>query len=200
MAEIAVPNYNDMVCEGPWLDTPAQVNRSAWTGRRKVVALPGAELWYGKVTLGPFATENEERAWRVFLFALRGMENWFKFHLPCATHVGNMPTVGAGSNIGYTLPLVGMTASTLILSAGQYLTVPLPSGRFRAVMLTSALQTNASGNATANFVPALTEAPTAAAAVETKNPYIPMSSKEARLGLSGTDGATGTSFDVEEAR
>lgn len=200
MAEIAVPDVTNITLDALELLAPAQINRSAWTGGRKVVGLPGAEVWSGKVTVGPIATEDEERPWRAFQFGLRGPQNWFKMLLPCQAHSGNRPTVASGASNGYTLPLTGMTASTTILPAGSHMTVPLPSGRIRTVVLTAALVANGSGAGTATFEPALTEVPTLAATVETKNPYIAFSAVDPAQGFAFSNGVSSASFDVEEMR
>ena len=201
MTLIALPNTDDIVLNGtPRLSAPAQVNRSKWTGARKVIGMPGAETWTASVTIGPIATEEDERPWRAFLFALGGPENSFRWYLPCNRHLGGKPTVDTGASNGYTLPLTGMAASTTILRAGQWMTVPLPSGKYRAVCLIADLATDSSGKATASFRPALTETPTLGATVETGDPFIDFAPTGMVMGLDGEDGVSGTSFDVEEAR
>lgn len=199
MAEITIPDSDELLQDGLFLSSPTQVNRSLWTGRRKVMGLAGAETWRGSVTLDTIATENDERDWRAFLFGLKGPQNWFRWLLPCNQHIGPKPTVAAGAGNGYTLPLEGMQSDARILKAGQYMTVPLPSGHARAVCLLQDLRTDASGNATATFEPALNETPTLGATVETTDPYIPMSPVEGSMGLALSNGVSGTSFDVEEA-
>ena len=200
MSEITVPSYDDLILTGLTLSAPAQVNRSKWTGKRKVIGMPGIELWKGQVTIDTQATEENERPWRAFLFALKGPVNWFKWMLPCATHAGSKPTVASGASNGYALPLTVLTPSTTILKAGQFMTVPLPSGAYRAVCLTDDLVASGTGTATANFVPALGEIPATGATVETKDPFIPFALVQSDQGFSFGDGLTGASFDVEEAR
>ena len=200
MSQITVPNYDDMILTGLSLSAPAQVNRSKWTGARKVVGMPGIELWNGQITIDTQATEEAERPWRAFLFALRGPVNWFKWMLPCATHAGSKPTVASGASNGYALPLAGLSPSTTILKAGPFMTVPLPSGAYRTVCLTDDLVSNGSGTATASFVPALGEIPATGATVETKDPFIAFSLVQSDQGFSYGDGLAGTSFDVEENR
>lgn len=200
MTLITVPSYDDIDLSGPRLNSPAQVNRSIWTGGRKVIGMPGAESWTGQVTIGPFATEEEERPWRAFLFALEGPSNSFRWYLPCNRHIGGRPTVDTGAGNAYTLPLTGMAASTTILRAGQWMTVPLPSGKYRAVCLTADLITDSSGEATASFKPALSETPTLGATVETGAPFIDFAPTATIMGLDQQDGVSGVSFDVEEAR
>lgn len=200
MSEVAVPDYDDLILSGLDLSAPAQVNRSVWTGSRKVVGLPGAEVWRGKAAIDGQATEEAERPWRAFLWSLGGPENWFRWPLPCNQHIGPKPLVHAASEDGYTLPLDGMQPSTTILFAGQFMTVPLPSGRYRAVCLTEDLVTNGSGQATATFRPALTEVPADNAEVETARPFVPMSPVSPTQGFAMDSGVSAASFDVEEAR
>jgi hypothetical protein len=199
MAEITVPDPDELLLSWPKLRTPTQVNRSSWTGRRKVIGLPGTELWTGAFAIGDIATEEEEQPWRAFLFGLGGPANWFRWPLPCNEHAGAKPTVDTGAGNAYSLPLTGMQVSTLIAKAGQYMTIPLPSGHKRAVCLMADLLTDSSGDATAQFRPALNEVPVAGVTVETKYPYIPMSPVEDELGLSGAEGVSGAEFEVEEA-
>lgn len=199
MAEIPVPVADWLDFDRLDLSTPSQVNRSTWTGRRKVVGLSGAETWQGKVSLSGIATEEEERQWRAFLFNLAGPENHFRWPLPCNSHIGPRPQVDTGATDGYTLPLTGGQPNARILRAGQFMTVPLPSGHSRTVCLTADLRFDASGDALAQFRPALNEAPTAGVTVETTDPFIPMAPTAPVIGLSLDNGVSGTSFDVEEA-
>lgn len=199
MTEITVPFPAELLLDQLDLSSPSQVNRSTWTGRRKVVGLSGAETWTGRVSLGLIATEEEERQWRAFLFALGGPANSFRWVLPCASHIGPKPTVASGAGNGYTLPLEGMQPNARILKAGQYMTVPLPSGHSRTVCLTADLRADGSGAATAQFRPALNETPTLGVTVETTDPYIPMSPVGSVIGLATIDGISSTAFEVEEA-
>jgi hypothetical protein len=199
MSEITVPDAEALILHRLTLNAPAQVNRSRWTGRRKVVGLAGCETWRGRATIDVLATEAEERPWRAFLFDLQGPVNWFRWPLPCNRHIGPKPTVAAGAGSGYTLPLTGMQPSTRILARGQFMTVPLPSGHYRAVCLSADLVSDGSGNATATFKPALNEVPTLGATIETGSPFVPMSPVETELGLDSDNGVSGASFDVEEA-
>lgn len=200
MSEITVPDAEALLLDGLFLSQPAQVNRSVWTGTRKVIGMPGVELWRGRATIDILATEEEEQPWRAFLFGLDGPVNWFRWPLPCHSHIGPKPTVAGGATDGYTLPLVGMQPNARILRAGQFMAVPLPSGHWRAVCLTADLRVNADGEATASFRPALGEAPTAGATVETTDPFIPMALVQSEQGFAQSDGVSGASFDVEEAR
>ena len=73
MSEIAVPDYDDLLLDELDLASPAQVNRSQWTGTRKVVGMPGVELWTGKATIADLATEEAERPWRARQVANDGL-------------------------------------------------------------------------------------------------------------------------------
>jgi len=202
MSVIALPETwrRHMRLSGPLLYVPSQVNRSRWTGRRKVVGLPGAETWRGTVQIGPLVTEAEERVWRKFLLGLRGQQNVFHWPLPRNPHIGAKPVVASGAVPGYTLPLQGMQPNARIVRAGQYMTIPLPSGHYRTVCLMDDLVSNASGQATATFEPAITELPALAAVVETVNPFIPMSvASDEPLGFVHDDAIGIVSFEVEEA-
>ncbi len=199
-SEITIPLPDDLLLTNLALIAPAQVNRSEWTGRRKVIGGPGREYWRGTMAIEGIATEEEERQWRAFLFALDGPVNWLRWPLPCNRHIGPKPTVDSGASNGYTLPLTGMQPGTIILRAGQFMTVPLPSGHARAVCLTADLVTDASGEATAQFRPALGETPTLGATVETADPFIPMSLTASDVGLALADGVSSASFEVEEAK
>jgi hypothetical protein len=200
VTEIVVPDYEAMIITGLTPNFPSQVNRSVWTGKRKVVGLPGGENWTGSLIVPDIATEIEERKWRAFLIALRGPQNWFRWYLPCNRHYGPKPRVNAATADGYSLPLDGMAASTRILSAGQFMTVPLPSGHNRLVCLAEDLVTNGSGQATAVFGPALGEVPANNAEVETGKPWIPLALTRPDVGLAYADAIAGLEFDVEEAK
>lgn len=200
MAEIEVPDPDGLLLDGLTLASPAQVNRSQWTGTRKVVGMPGVELWRGRATIDTLSTEDEERPWRAFLFGLRGPVNWFRWPLPCNRHIGPKPEVDSGATDGYTLPLTGMQPNARILPAGAFMTVPLPSGHSRAVTLVEELRADGSGDATATFEPALGEVPTLGAEVETTDPFIPMALVDPEQGFALSEGVSGAAFEVEEAR
>lgn len=199
MTQITVPDYSAIILKDIAVDVPAIANRSIITSYRQVVGQPGAERWYVSADIDPLVTEQEERAWRAFLFGLGGIRNYFHFRVACQTHSGSRPTVGAGAADGYTLPLTGMTPNTTILQAGQYMTVPLPSGHKRLIALLADLVTNGSGAATATFNVALNEVPAFGATVETLEPYVPVSSTDRRNGIGYDNSVATISLSLEEA-
>ena len=199
MALVTVPNASGLILLGLTPIVPQQVNRSEWTSRTQVVGMPGAETWAIRAALAPMASEADERPWRAFLFSLRGRQNHFHYPLACQQHVGGKPLVNAASSSGYSLPLDGMTPSVTILPAGSFLTVPLPSGHRRTVMLEADLVTNGAGQATAQFNFALGEVPADNAEVESLNPYIPVRSADGGIGLTYDNAVSGAALNLEES-
>lgn len=200
MSEITVPDQDLIIGKNWELDQPAQVNRSQWTRRRKVVALPGASLWTCTARIRIRPTEVTKRAWRAFLTALRGPANWFKLQAACNQRTGSNPTVASGAAIGWTLPLTGLPVSQTVLVAGQFMTVPLPSGFKALVCLSADLVSNGSGNATAAFNPALNEVATNGTTVETIDPYCMVALVKSQNGWSDENGLQSMAIKVEEAK
>lgn len=200
MALLTVPDTEALILTSLRPDVPDQLNRSIWSRKGKVVGMPGAEVWRGSAVVGPIVTEMEERPWRAFLHGLKGRQNHFHWVIACQRHVGGMPLVNSASSPGYSLPLDGMQPSTRILSAGQYLTVPLPSGHKRLAMLMADLITNSSGEATAQLNLALGEIPANNAVVETAFPYIPVICTEGNPDLyyDPQNGTSSASLNLEE--
>lgn len=200
MVTISVPAGADC-SDVEWsLDTPAQVNRSAWSGARKVIGLPGAERWFATSALTPVSTETDERPLRAFILACRGPANTFRLPAACSQRSGTNPTVRTGANAGRTLPLQGLPPSTTVLVAGQFMTVPLPSGHERLVCLTADLASNGAGQGTATFSPMLGEVPTAGATVETIAPWALMALTNSRQGWKTEGGQTAFMIEAEEAK
>lgn len=199
MTVIAMPTSANLVSFSILLDQRQQVNRSEWTGKRKVTGLPGAQKWTAKFNPHEIHEKSIKKEWRAFIIALRGQANIFNLVVAKVQHGGSNPVVGAGANAGATLPLTGLPVSATLLEAGDFMTVPLPSGHNRLVMLTADLTANGAGEATAQFWPYLNEVPTLAASVETINPYCPMALTSGEQGWSDEYGAMRIEFDVEEA-
>lgn len=199
MAEIVVPDTSELILRRLDLDVPTQLNRSAWTGTSKAVGLPGAERWLATVDIGDVATDDSERPWRAFLFALRGPQNWFALPLPCNNVAGNV-AVGSGTKLARSIPISGMPVSATHLTAGSFLTITLPSGAFRAVCLMADLVANGSGNGTATFEPELPEVPATGAVVFAAQPFLPARNTVTTAGFSWTQAVAGTTLELEEYR
>lgn len=178
--------------------TPAQRNASAWTGRSKVVQLPGMAAWRATLRFDPIATEVDERLLRAFIASCDGMMGVIRAPYLCQNHIGPRPTVRAVGTAG-TLPLGGMQRQTRILDAGQAMTVPLPSGRHRLVILTADLVTDGLGRGTATFAPRLNETPAIGATVETNDPFAPMRFAQADTDVIMQQGISGASIALVEA-
>lgn len=198
MAEIALPSF-DFARVTVELEQNYQVNRSAWTGRRRITALPGVERWLANCQTEPIATEIEERAWRAFLVGARGPVNKFRIRVACSQTSAATPTITSSGAPTNTLGLSGLPASQTILRAGQYLTVPLTSGHHRLVMLTADLVSNGAGQATAVFLPRLGGAVAAGTTVEITNPYLMAAMVSSRQGWTTENGLTQFTVDAEEA-
>ncbi|GLI99115.1 hypothetical protein [Sphingobium sp. BS19] len=198
MALITLPSqdFEKLTVE---LDQNFQVNRSEWTGRRRITGMPGLQKWYVSASIPALTTEMEERPWRAFFAAARGPVNSFAIQVACSQRTGSNPTVRAGATAGNTLPVAGMPASATVLQAGQYLTAILPSGRWRLLLLTADLTSNSSGLGTASFEPALTEIPATGSSVETIDPFIVCSLLEGRQGWTVDNGVTAITIAAEEA-
>jgi hypothetical protein len=200
MSEVILPDDDRIILNWVDCDTPAQVNRSKWTGGRTVIGLPGAELWKASVTLDTIETEFDERPWRAFFRKMRGVQNWFRLVVAEQLPSGARPIVASGALAGlYTVPLKGMTPNARVLFAGQYMTLVMPSGAYRLVCLEENLQADNSGNATAQFSPALREAPAVDSFVECDQPFMPASLTETSVKIILDNAVSSASFEVEEA-
>lgn len=199
MTEITMPASANLVQRTITLENMVQVTRSQWTGSRKVTGQPGAQRWLAKFAPHEIFEESIKKQWRAFIISLRGQANIFRLPIATAQHGGSNPTVAAGANAGASLPLTGLAISAVILEAGDFLTVPLPSGHHRLVMLTADLVSDVSGNATAQFFPFLNQVPTLGASVESINPFCLMALTAASQGWSEEFGVMTLEFDAEES-
>jgi hypothetical protein len=171
MAIITMPDNNFR--DAQWsLEIPQQVNRSAWTGRRTTMRLPGASRWHVSATHRPIIGEAAFRPWKAFLTNLRGTENSFQMiAVEKSQRTGSNPTVSGSPAVGaISMTLNGLTVSTTNLTAGHMMTVVFVSGKSQLVVLTADLVANGSGVGTANFLPELREAG-ASATIEAALPY-----------------------------
>lgn len=108
------------------LDRPAQVNRSAWTGRRQVVATPGHARWSAEVELAPIVGEGSMLAWRAFLAGLKGQVNTFRLvavERDQHNNTGTQHVYGAHAAGVTTLRTYGWNGGAQTLQAGHMVTV-----------------------------------------------------------------------------
>jgi hypothetical protein len=178
------------------LDNPAQVNRSSWTGRRQVVALPGATRWRAKVVLTPKMSEIEVLAWRAFLMQLRGQQNTFRLRAVEKSQItGVSPLVNGAGQSGYSLSTDGWGAAGLKLVAGQFITIG-----DQLIPLGVDVVANSSGQAVLTLDTRLRLSPADNAAIEVSYPTAIMALASSTISWSVDPGRLyGFAFDAEEA-
>ena len=199
MAKIALPATPGFARVTLELEQNYQVNRSAWTGRRRTAQLPGVERWFANVQTDDIPTELAERAWRAFLVAAGAAPNTFRLPVACDQTAAASPLVQTTTNGGNTLPLTGLPPSETVLSAGQYMTVALASGHKRLVMLIAPLVSDSSGVGTATFLPGLAGQANGGVEVEISDPYLLAALTAPRQGWTTENGVTQFTLDCEEA-
>lgn len=184
---------NARVISRKWtLEVPQQINRSRFTGRRKVIGMPGTEKWLVQATVEPLATEAKARSWRAFTAALRGAENWFRFPaLPS-------PQMSAGfANPVVQNVVAGNRAVALSTSAGivpgMHMTINQVDGYLRLVVVVGVV------GAQVSFEPYLYRDPLVSSPVEVINPFGVMSLTGGNAGWDDSNGLTSFIFDAEEA-
>lgn len=201
MALVQIP-ANARFTRRAWIP-PArnQVNRSAWTGARKVLRLPGAAPWRVSANVMPMAREAETWPWKAFLAVLEGEANTFLMPFACSQTAAANPVVGAGGGTmgAETCPISGMPPNALYMQGGRALTFLLPTGKRQLVLLTQNLVADGAGNGVAHFRAALRAAPAAGAAIEARNPVCEMAMTDSNIGWDEDEGVYKIAFDAEEA-
>lgn len=173
-----------------------QVNRSAWSGTRKVMALPGGESFAFSVGCRPVYSESAARAWRAFILSLRGVEN--HFNLPLVFKGSQFPLATANPTVASAV--AGNSFATLNgiptggLKAGMWLTFTLADATKQAVVV---LGDTAAGNQTVAFEPSLRR--NASGAVEAKVPFAEVAMVSDNTGWNDQNGELSVAFDCEEA-
>lgn len=183
------------------LRTPEQQNRSGWTGKSKIIGLPGSQVWLCSGNMASITTQARALPLKAFFFALNGRRNSFPVRaVEQQQTTATNPTVRSGGNAGTTVPLQGLPANATVLLAGMMMTVFLPSGHRRLVGLSADLVSNGSGQGTATFWPELGEIPALGAAVEIQWPYGLMRQADDTVGWDVADRIKrGFTLNAEEA-
>lgn len=200
MARVQMPP-DPVFTRRAWI-TPAQnqVNRSGWTGGRKVSRLPGAGIWRVSATLKSMSREAETWPWKAFFAALEGEANTFLMPYACKQTAAPNPVVRIATQGQTTAELGGMPVSKPYLPAGRALTFIHPSGRRQLVLLTKDLIADALGTGIATFRGALRETSPAGAPVEARDPVCEVALPQgAPPGWEENEGVTTLTFDAEEA-
>lgn len=146
---------------------PAQQNISQWTGARQVLA-SGRGWWECSLTLPPIVGETAVNSWRAFTALARGAANDFRVPVNELSQSSSTatPQINGANQTGRSLNTDGWPNSTTVLYAGQFVTI----GN-QLLQLTADISSNASGQATISFEPAIRVSPSDNAAIEFKNPY-----------------------------
>ena len=187
MAFITAPDFRIAAID--WIfRRPAQINTSAWTGRRTVVAEPWHGKWLARVQLAPLSAEHM-RYMRSFFAKAKGSINTFRLYASEAPQNDN-GAVTVSSTAAAGALTMAITGAATVMKEGQYVTV---NGQL--LILTA---DQAGSNIT--FEPPLRAQATAGTTVVTRRPY-------ALVYLANADAAWGAelgpfynvAFDVEEA-
>jgi len=171
-----------------------QVNKSAWSGNRKVMGLPGGESFAVSCGARPVTTMADERLWRAFLMKLRGAENHFNIVAAC-----NQFTA-ATTNPSVSSAIAGNSFATLAniptggMKAGMFMTFSLTGGGKQLVCVTA---DTAAGTQVVSFEPSLRKNGTGS--VEVKNPYCEVAMTRDDSGWNVQQGTFTISFEAEEA-
>ena len=141
---------------------PQQKNRSEFTGRTQTIGLPGAEQWLATVLAAPAGSAAEARAWRAFLMACRGSENFF--HLPALT-LRQSQALSPAITAAVSGNRAVVVSSSAAIGLGMYATVQQANGHHRLVVVVGV------DGSTVHFEPYLSGDPALGTAFEIGEPY-----------------------------
>lgn len=142
--------------------------RSELSFNVQTIELPGA-IWKASYTLPPMRHE-QAGAWQAFLLSLRGQAGRFYGFDPDYAIKGargtpnGTPLVDGADQTGLSLAVSGFDVSTTVFKAGDQFAFETAAGR-ELKMVTDTVVSDASGNATIPFVPAIRNAPADGAAL-----------------------------------
>jgi len=147
--------------------TSSLVNTSNLSNARQAVDV-GYSWWAADVSIS-MMTQAHAREWRLFLGRVRGRVNSFNIPiLPSDQHDATFTDRAQGAGSGYSLVTDGWPVSSLVLLAGDYVTVGT-----QLMVLDADVNTNISGVATLQFHSPLRGVVADNTALETKRPYLP---------------------------
>ncbi|WP_129586363.1 hypothetical protein [Sphingomonas montana] len=178
------------------LRQPTQVNRSEFTGRRKVTILGTAPRWTAKVTLPPIIGEPKIHAWRAFAVDCNGQANSFRV-IACERDqiVGVTVRVAGAGQGGFAVVTNGWGGAGVKLRRGQFVTIA-----DQLLMLMQDVVADDAGTATLRFKPFLRRAAANGAEIEVRRPYALMSMTGDEAGWVADVGQQyAVSFDCEES-
>jgi len=175
---------------------PAQRNRSPFSGRAKIIGLPGCDLWSFRMRWTPLATETQVRAWRAAMMGLRGMRNHCAILPLKSLYMSPTAVQKNGLAASYTVASVpAMNEINLNSAAG--LEVGLfgsvaAGGHIRLFVIT------AIAGVKITISPELNQPPAAATVVEFKRPVSHVRLTNPNVRFSDEDGKVGFVMDWEE--
>jgi hypothetical protein len=154
------------------LQRASNVIRSRYSGARQVISYPYA-IWELEATLVEYDSTQASLI-RSFLVQLEGQKNTFRLPVPAYTHpsttfAGNGTANGAAAARVSSIPVTGLTASIPIVSEGDYISI-----NDELKLVTASVASNASGQATIPFKPALRKPIASGQAIIFQNPTILM--------------------------
>lgn len=188
MALVTFPTLTDVSVK--WrLEVQQQMNRSSFTGKRKIIGMPGQDRWFAKVVVMPMARESQAREFRAFMAALRGQENTFRLPaLPTQQRTAANPTVTTA--VAGNRQVIVSSNSGLVV--GMKATVQQINGHYRLVTIVGIAGT------TIAIEPALSANPTLAAQFIVNAPFGLMSLDAAGFEEDDTNGIVTIGFGAEE--
>ena len=170
MTTYSMPTSPNFVSASFGLRSNTQTSISPLTGKIQVLELTGAK-WYASYTLPPL-TEAEAGEWLAFLIKLRGQANSFFAFDPAKTTALGTPTgtplVDGASQTGNSLVTDGWTASTLVLKAGDYISVAGTQNQL--FMVVADATSDGSGDCTLTIEPSIRVSPANNAAITVASP------------------------------
>jgi hypothetical protein len=192
MPQITFPPFAKVIRLEPTLEVPGQINRSVWTGRSKIIGLPGSEFWRFTVGLRATVTERRAREMRAFLTGLRGMGNYF--HLPVT------PNRQATANPNGSLTANVLAGARTVSTSGIADAVP---GMFFTLMGVDhhrlVVAQSGTGASTLVFEPPLTHPMSTGMGIEAWFPYARVRLADPRTTWSEENGVMNVGLSVEEA-
>ena len=203
MAILTFPTSMPLPSSNEWqLQGRAQHSISELDGTVQTIVLPGA-FWRCTVSYSVL-NATRWRALEAFLASLEGAAGRFYFgpqHAKTPVGLaGGTPLVNGANQTGSSLVTDGWPASTGILKAGDYFHFDV-SGRRELKLATADVSSNASGQATISFKPAIRVSPADNAALVTSSPSCVMMLADSEQGSVShrTAGLAAVSLSMREA-
>lgn len=178
------------------LRQPTQVNRSEFTGRRKVTVLATAPRWTATVELPPITGEPNVYAWRAFAVDCDGQANSFRL-IACERDqiTGVTVLVNGGGQGGFAINTDGWGGAGVKLRRGQFVTIA-----DQLLTLTADVVADGTGAARIQFKPFLRRVTVDNSAIEVRRPYALMAMSDDEAGWAVDVGQQyAVSFECEEA-